>query len=89
MTIIFGIIGIIGSFFLIKYREYIGDTMGEGEWMNYVGGVYNLVIIVAVFIFFWSIAAITGTQGILLKPILSLLPGLHQTAPATSTTTGF
>ena len=77
MSIVLGILGIVGAFFLMKYREFIGDSMGEAEWMNYVGGVYNLVIIVALIIFLWSIASITGTTGIFISPILWLLPGLH------------
>jgi len=84
MTILFGLIGIAGSFFLIKYREYIGEIIGDADWMRYVGGPYNLVIVVAILIFFWSIAAITGTQDVFLSPLLWLLPGGNK-APAVDT----
>ena len=82
MGYILPIIGIVGSFFLLKYREAIGNIMGEAEWMRKVGGVYNVVIIVAIFIFFWSLAELTGTTQILFSPLLWLIPGLH---PATQT----
>lgn len=63
---------------MIKYRERIGDFLGEAEWMRYVGGVYNLVMIVAVFLFFWAIASLTGTQEIFFFPIYMLLGGAFQ-----------
>ena len=74
------LIGIVGSFFLIKFRETIGDLIGEAEWMKRVGGVYNLVIIVAVLIFFWSIAELTGTTSILFGPLRYLHPAFQQQA---------
>ncbi len=75
MKFFLGIIGIAGSFFLLKFREYIGDMIGDADWMRYVGGPYNLVVLVALFIFFWSIAAMTGTEDIFVRPILWLFPG--------------
>lgn len=60
---------------MLKYRERLGDFMGEADWMKYVGGVYNFVIILAIFIFFWSLATLTGTTDILFTPFLYLLPG--------------
>jgi hypothetical protein len=81
MNIILSLIGIVGSLFMIKYRERIGEMFGEADWMVKVGGIYNLVIIVAIFIFFWSIASLTGTTGILFKPFLYLIPGLNHSAP--------
>lgn len=71
------ILGIVGSVFMLKYREKIGDMIGDEEWMKYVGGNYNLVIIVAFFIFFWCLATLTGTTDILFQPILWLLPGVN------------
>ncbi len=75
METILSLLGIVASFFLLKYREKVGDTMGEAAWMAYVGGVYNFVIIVAILIFFWSLATLTGTSEIFFAPILWLLPG--------------
>ncbi|MBI2524239.1 hypothetical protein HYW11_03450, partial [Candidatus Peregrinibacteria bacterium] len=47
----------------------------EAEWMKKVGGVYNVITITAIFIFFWSLATLTGTTNIFLKPLTFLLPG--------------
>lgn len=69
------IMGIIASFFLVKYRERMGGIIGEAEWMRKVGGVYNVIVTAAIFIFFWSIAALTGTTDFFLKPITFLIPG--------------
>lgn len=74
MKFLLGIVGIVGSFFMMKYREAIGDMIGDADWMKFVGGPYNLVIIVALFIFFWGIAAITGTEEFFISPILWLFP---------------
>ena len=73
--------GIALSFGLIIKREQIGDMIGEGDWMRKLGGVYHVVIYVAVIIFFWSIAELTGTTKILLSPIQRLMPwGIEQPA---------
>jgi hypothetical protein len=74
MTILLSLIGIVGSFFLIRYRETIGDMLGEADWMSSVGGIYTIIVIVAIFIFFWSIAELTGTTEIFFTPFLWLLP---------------
>ena len=63
---------------MIKYRERIGDTIGEAQWMRYVGGVYNFVILLAVIIFFWAIASLTGTVDILFAPVLWIFGGAFQ-----------
>lgn len=76
MRYLIAIFGMVCSLYLLKYREKVGDIIGEAEWMNKVGGVYNLVIILSLFLFFWSIAILTGTQDILLKPLIMLLPGV-------------
>ena len=58
----FALFGIIASFLLLKFRQQVGDVIGEADWMNKIGGVYNFIIILAIFIFFWSIAELTGTS---------------------------
>jgi len=78
MSIFLGLIGIVVSFLLIKYREMIGDMLGEADWMHFVGGSRGAVLIVALLIFFWSIASMTGTQDMFLAPILWLIPGGRQ-----------
>lgn len=81
MHIVLGLIGIVGSFFIIKYRERLGDMFGEADWMKNVGGIYNLLIIIGILIFFWSIAEITGTTEILFAPVKWILPGASQSGP--------
>jgi len=74
MRFLLGLIGLVASFFILKYRERIGDMFGNADWMRYVGGPYNLVVIIALFIFFWCLAAITGTEEIFVRPFLMLFP---------------
>ncbi|MDD5751218.1 MAG: hypothetical protein PHS73_01725 [Candidatus Peribacteraceae bacterium] len=68
------ILGIIGSLVAIKYRERIADMLGSAEWMDYLGGPYNFIIIVSVVIFLWSISALFGITHIFLSPLLLLIP---------------
>lgn len=72
------ICAIIVAFFMVKYRERLGDMIGDAEWMRYVGGVYNFIIILAVFIFFWSIASLTGTQKVFFFPLYWVVGGAFQ-----------
>ncbi|MDB4978940.1 MAG: hypothetical protein JWM56_1126 [Candidatus Peribacteria bacterium] len=82
--IILGIVGIVSAFFILKYREKVGDTIGDADWMQKIGGVYNLMILISLFLFFWSLAFMTNTEGFLLGPIKYLIPGLaSQPPPAT------
>ena len=76
-------IGLIGPFVMIKYRETIGDLFGEADWMRKVGGVYNIVLIVALIIFFWTIAELTGTTSVLFAPLRSMMPGLNHSPEPT------
>jgi|TARA_Y100000310_G_scaffold175693_2_gene175811 hypothetical protein len=63
---------------MIKYRERIGDQIGTAEWMKYFGGVYNFIIILAFFTFFWAIASLTGTERIFFFPFYMLFGGAFQ-----------
>jgi hypothetical protein len=74
MYIFLSIVGILLSVILIIYREKFGEAIGEAEWMRYVGGVYYFIVLVAFFLFFFSIASLTGTTNIFLAPFLWLLP---------------
>ncbi len=76
MSYVFAILGLVLSVAMLKYRERLGDFMGEADWMRYVGGVYNFVIILALFIFLWCLAVLTGTTEMLFSPFLYLLPGV-------------
>ena len=75
MRIFLSILGMIASFVMLYFRERIGDAFGEADWMRKVGGVYNVVIILAIIIFFWSLAELTHTTDFLFSPIKSILPG--------------
>lgn len=74
MRILLSLIGIVASFFMIKYREALGNMIGEPEWARHFGSMYNVVVIIAVLLLFWSIAALTNTQDVLLRPVLWILP---------------
>lgn len=79
------ILGIFFSFFLIKYRESLGNSLGQMKWMSHVGGIYYVIVFIAIFIFFWSIAELTNTTNIFLYPILLLLPKFNpEVAPPPS-----
>ena len=75
--IILGLLGVVASFYLLKERERAGDLIGDAEWMQKVGGVYNLIIILSVIGFFWSVAYMTNTLQFLLWPLVSLIPGIR------------
>ncbi len=69
-----GLFGIVFSYCIIRYREPIGAMIGDPEWAGKVGGIYNVLIIVGIFIFFWSVASLSGTTDIFFAPILMFLP---------------
>ena len=72
MEIFMSIIGILFAYVLIRYREPIGEMIGDPEWAHSIGGIYNLLILLGIFIFFWSLATLTGTSDIFFSPILNL-----------------
>ncbi len=75
MSILLSLIGLVASFYLLYKRQYVGDMIGEADWMLKVGGVYNVVIITAIILFFWSISELTGTTDILFLPLIWMIPG--------------
>ncbi len=74
MRILLSLIGIVASIFMIKYREQVGNMLGESTWADKLGGIYNVVVIIAVLLLLWCIAALTNTEDILLRPLLWILP---------------
>jgi hypothetical protein len=82
MHIVLAILGIALSFCMLKWREAIGNMMGEATWMSKVGGVYNVVILIAIFIFFWSLAELTNTTQFLFAPLRFLIPGVDHSGGA-------
>ncbi len=81
MNWILPIVGIVASFFLLRYRERVGDMIGEAEWMKKVGGVYIVVAAFAVFLFFWCLAELTGTNEVLFGGIRKAIPGFAPLNP--------
>lgn len=77
---ILGLIGVVLSALLIKYREKVGDAFGDPPWASKVGGMYNVVIILGAIGFFWSLSYMSNTQDILFAPILSFFPGMNKPA---------
>ncbi len=74
MKYVLGLIGIIMGCCLIIWRQRVGDEFGEQEWAYRIGGVYNVVIIVGIFMIFWSIAYMVDTMEFFFWPILMFLP---------------
>ncbi len=70
--------GLIGPFVMMYKREAIGDIIGEADWMRKVGGVYIVVVIISLFIFFWTLAEVTSTTDVLFGPLRNLAPGFQQ-----------
>lgn len=83
MKYILAVCGIALSFYMVKHRESIGNSLGEYEWMRKFGGIYAAVVIAAFIVFLFSIATITGTEEAFFAPVFWLLPFLRQT-PDTS-----
>lgn len=81
MNILLGLIGIALALVILKEREKIGDMIGEAAWMRKVGGVYNMLIVIAVILFLWSIAEMTGTTTVLFAPLKFIIPGARQMPP--------
>lgn len=75
--------GLIGPFVLIYYREAVGNTIGEADWMRKIGGVHYFVTFFALIIFFWTLAELTGTTSILFSPLRYLSPAFQQQAAPT------
>ena len=74
MGYFYAVLGFLFSMALIKHRESIGNSLGEAPWMRKVGGIYNIVVIFAIMIFFWSLSYVTGTMDIFLAPVLWIFP---------------
>ncbi len=74
VSIINFLIGMSLSFLFIRYKEAIGNMIGEPDWAVKIGGIYNVMILLGIGMFFWSIASITGTTDVLFYPIVMFLP---------------
>lgn len=70
ISLLFIIVGVV----MIKYREAAANNLGSAEWMRYVGGVYNFMILLGTILIFYGLARITGTTDIFLAPLVKILP---------------
>ena len=74
-----GILAIAAAFALIKYRERVVSLAGKFAWAEKylgTGGTYNLMVIIAILLFFWGVAKMTGTTDVLLSPLKGIFsPG--------------
>ena len=69
-----GLLGIVIGALMVKYREQVGNMIGDPEWAAKVGGIYNVIIILGILMCLWGLAAMTNTQDLLFAPILMFLP---------------
>lgn len=66
MNIIYGLLGLGLAYGLVRYREYIGQALGRVEWADkWIGGVYNLVVLVAIGLAIFSLLMIFGLEEII------------------------
>lgn len=75
MNTFLSLIGLVVSMLMLKFRGPLGDMIGEAGWMSKIGGVYNVIILVAIFLFFWSLAELTGTRDFFLGFLKYFIPG--------------
>lgn len=67
--------GLVGPFFMIMYRESIGDLMGEPPWTRLFGGIYAVVVWIAIAIFFWTLAEMTHSTNVLFYGLTYIVGG--------------
>ena len=73
-----GLLAIVGAFLLIKYRERIVNLTGKFAWAEkYLGygGTYHFMVILAIILFFWGVASMTGTTDVFLGPLKGIFGG--------------
>lgn len=75
-NILLSLAGMALAVVMVKYRESFAEIFGEAEWMRNIGGVYNVILVTAGLIFFFSLAKLTGTTDLFLAPLMWLFnPG--------------
>ena len=73
MNFVFGMLGIIASIYMIVYREVLGNTIGDAEWMHHVGGIYYVIVYIAIGVFFYSIAIMFDlTEAGIFSPLIRI-----------------
>ncbi|MFA7681807.1 MAG: hypothetical protein WCX61_02135 [Candidatus Peribacteraceae bacterium] len=78
MNIFLGLLGILLSWIIIRYREAIGNTLGEAAWMRSIGGIYYVIIFTAIFIFLWSLLMMFGLTNQVVEPIVRIFMPVEQ-----------
>lgn len=80
MGIVLPLAGMALALLIIVRREQIGNMLGEPAWMHGHGGIYTWIVVIALIIFFWSLAELSGTTTYLFSPLKNFLPG-NETVP--------
>ena len=62
MNIVYGLLGLGFAYLLVRYREFIGDILGNMEWAKWVGGIYNVIVMVAIILAIFSLLFIFGLE---------------------------
>ena len=66
MQFIYGLMGIISAFVVIKYRYDIYKILGKIGWAeDYLGGTVNLIFFTAIIIIIISFLFMIGEEGVL------------------------
>ena len=79
MHVFWGFMAICLSLFIIKNRESLGNTIGEAEWMQKIGGIYYVLVYCAIMLFVGGFTVMFGLQNqivaLVLAPIMPYLFG--------------
>jgi hypothetical protein len=66
-----GFLGLIVAIIFIRYRRIVGDMFGNAQWMLRIGGIHNIVIIVAILLTLWSLLMIFHLEEVFFIPLLA------------------
>jgi len=79
MNILWGIVGTLLSFALVKYRRYIVDFTGPWGWAERFlgrGSSPTALVLMAIFLFFLSISLMTGHLDIFIRGTFGKIFGI-------------
>lgn len=66
MHFVYGILGMILSFYIVKYREKIVNMTGKFDWAEkYLGSTYNAIFLIGVLVFCISFLFFVGEEQLL------------------------
>lgn len=80
MRLVYGAVGILAGFLVIKYSVWITDTFGRVDWAEKylsggMAGTYSFYRIAGVVIIFLSALYMFGSIGSILAPVGNLFGG--------------